>query len=267
MTYRILPLACAALVAGSTGCSMMHDAVGNAMGSTANTAGNVAGQRVGTAIGENISQRVLAGYQPGMTSAYTSYLFTIAFSSGGVAVEQGEYEPGDYSRWNWPSSDGAVNQIERARLADDAKGNQWWKVKFTNAKQNETTTLEGLFDSGRTKLLRLRGQFPKEEAKEIPVTEQTYYRAPTKLTAESIEGATKGTESVTVPAGTFTAKHVVYQYGSGSQEWWLAEGVPGGLVKQTIQGAKDSGSSGKNEYTLTLQAYGKDAKDELGAIK
>ena len=256
----------AALLAGTTGCSMVHDAMGSAMSSTSNTAGNVVGQRVGSAIGENISAKILAGYQPGMMGAYTSYLFTLAFSSGGIAVQQGEYEPGDYTRWNMPSSDGAVNQIERARLPDDAKGNQWWKVKFVNGKQSETTVLEGLFNPERTKLLRLRGQFPKEEAKEIPVTEQTYYVAPTKLTAESIEGATKGTEEVTVPAGKFTAKHVVYQYGNGTQEWWLADGVPGGLVKQTIEGPKDKGS-GKNDYTLTLAAFGKDAADELGAIK
>jgi hypothetical protein len=249
---------CAALMAG---CSMMQGAMNSAMSSTSNTAGNVVGQRVGGAIGD----QMMAGYQPQMMGAYTGYLFTLAFSSGGIAVQQGDYDVGDYTRWSLPSNDGTVNTIERARLPDDDKGNQWWKVKFVNGKKNETTILEGLFNPERTKLLRLRGQFPKEEAKEIAVTEQTYYVAPTRLTAESIEGATKGSEDVTVPAGTFNARHVVYQYGSGTQEWWLADGVPGGLVKQSVQGKEQSGKG--HEYTMTLAAYGKDAKDELSAIK
>jgi hypothetical protein len=251
--------------AALAGCSMMHDAMSSAVGSTVNTAGNVAGQRVGTAIGESVSARLLAAYQPQMMAAYTSYIFSIAFSSGGYSVQQGDYAVGDWTRWNWPTEDGSVNQIERARLADDDKGNQWWKVKFVNNKQNETTTLEGLFSHDRSKLLRLRGKFPKEEAKEVPVTDQTYYVPPTKLTDESVAGATVGTESVTVPAGSFSAKHVVYAYGNGTQEWWLTEGVPGGLVKQSLKGSKEDSS--KNQYTITLAAKGNDAKDELGAIK
>jgi len=256
---------CAAVLASSAGCSMMHDAMSNAVGSTVNTAGNVAGQKVGTAIGESISAKILAGYTPGMMNMYTSYLFTVAFSSGGYAVEQGEYKPGDYTRWTFPGEQSSSNWIERARLTDDAKGQQWWKVTFYNAKESQTTILEALFTPDRSKMLRLRSKFPKEEAKEVPVTDQTYYAPPTKLTAESIEGATKNTESVTVPAGTFTAKHVVYAYGGGSQEWWLTDGVPGGLVQQTLKGTPDA--KDKEQSTIKLQKFGADAKDELGAIK
>ena len=257
----------AAALAASSGCSMVHDAMSSAVGSTVNTAGNVAGQKVGTAIGESISAKILAGYQPGLMNMYTSYLFTVAFSSGGYAVEQGEYKPGEYTRWTFPGEANTSNWIERARLPDDAKGQQWWKVTFYNAKESQTTVLEALFTADRTKMLRLRAKFPKEEAKEVPVTEQTYYIPPTKLTAESIEGATKNTESVTVPAGTFTARHVVYAYGGGSQEWWLTGGVPGGLVQQTLKGASSTDAKEKEQATIKLQKFGSDAKDELGAIK
>ncbi len=261
-----LRLLCAALLASASACSMVHDAMSNAVSSTANTAGNVAGQRIGTAIGESLGGRVVSAYQPQLMGGYTQYLFHIAFSSGGYAVQQGDYSPGDYTRWNFPEYEGKTNWVERARLADGSDGQQWWKVKFFNAKENQTTVLEGLFSSDQKKLLRLRGQFPGEQPKEIPVTDQTYYVPPTKLTAESIKGATTGTESVTVPAGTFQADHVVYAFGSGQQEWWLvSQGVPGGLVKQVIKSSK-SGDN-KNDYQMLLAAYGKDAQDELGAIK
>jgi hypothetical protein len=88
---------------------------------------------------------------------------------------------------------------------------------------------------------------------------------PTTLTDESVAGATVGAESVTVPAGSFSARHVVYAYGNGTQEWWLVEGVPGGLVKQSLKGSKED--KGRSQYTIDLAAKGNDAKDELGAIK
>ena len=265
MKKSLLGLGCAGALAASAGCSMMHDAMSSAAGNTMSTAGNVASQKVGTAIGEGISAKILAGYQPGLMNMYTSYLFSVAFSSGGYAVEQGDYKEGDYTRWSMPGDNNSNNWIERAYVGKDAKGQQWWKVKFHNGKENETTVLQALFTPDRTKMLRLRGKFPKEEAKEIPVTDQTYYVPPTKLTAESIEGASKGTESVTVPAGTFSAKHVVYSYGNGTQEWWLAEGVPGGLVQQTLKAPPDN--KDKGEYKIKLEKYGSDAKDELDAVK
>jgi len=261
MKNRLLGVCSSALLLG---CGTIQSAMSTAVGSTMNTAGDTAGRRVGSAIGDSIGKSIVASYQPQMMGWYTSYIFSVAFSSGGYAVG-GDYEPGDVTKWNYPSGEGADAQIERARLQDDDKGNQWWKVKFHNPKENETIVLEGLFSPDRGKLLRLRGKFPKEDAKEIPVTDQTYYVPPTKLTEESIAGATVGTEKVTVPAGSFDAKHVVYAYGSGSQEWWLAEGVPGGLVKQTLKGEKKDDKEQK--YTMTLQSHGKDAASELGSIK
>jgi hypothetical protein len=267
MKKLLLALCGACIVAVVPGCSHVSDALSGAVGSTVNTAGNVAGQRVGTAIGEGISARILAGYQPGLMNMYTSYLFSVAFSSGGFWVEQGQYKPGDYTRWTMPGDDDVANWIERAYLGKDGKGQEWWKVKFHNGKENETTVLQALFSKDKAQMLRLRGKFPKEEAKEIPVTEQTYYIPPTRLTAESIEGATVGTETVKVPAGTFKAKHVVYSYGNGSQEWWLADRVPGGLVQQTLKAPPGEEKKAKDEYTIKLEKYGSDAKDELGAIK
>lgn len=247
------------------GCAEFLDA---AIGSAADSAGN----QVGNAAGDAAGKAVVAQYQPQMMRAYTSWLFAMAFNSGGYAVGQTDYQPGDWTRFNIEASkDGSW--IERSRLADDAKGNQWWKVKFHDGENNNTIVLEALLDPTGGKMLRLRGLFPGDKApSEMPVDQQTYYVPPQKLTPESIEGATVGTETITVPAGTFVTKHVRYGHpGGGSWDWWASSKVPGGLVKYSATGPKDSASSDSgpdsNNWTLVLQSMGHDAKDELGAIK
>jgi hypothetical protein len=78
------------------------------------------------------------------------------------------------------------------------------------------------------------------------------------LTQESLDAATVGTESVTTPAGTFSARHIRYtMMGGGTYEWWAAD-VPGGVVKYVV------GYGGDN-YTQTLVAMSSNAATELGS--
>ena len=59
------------------------------------------------------------------------------------------------------------------------------------------------------------------------------------------------------PAGSFTAKHVRYSMmGGGTYEWWMAEGIPGGVAKCVVGYQSDS-------YTQTLVAMARDARTEL----
>lgn len=268
----------AALALAATGCAEM---LSSAMGSAANATGNAIGQNIGARMGASIN----AAYPPppqgsvtpggGMASAawsgpmmaqmmtyYTGYIFGLAFGSGGYEVTTVEYKPGQYTRWNLPTEDGSTSTLERAYLFADKEGNQWWKVKFVDGKDQSTIVLEGLLDPKGQKMLRLRGKFPNDaEGKEMAVTENTYYVPPTRLTKQSIEGAKNGTEKITVPAGSFTADRVVYGDAASTHVWWLAASVPGGTVKQELKSAQQDQ---QGSWKMELAAFGSDAKSELG---
>lgn len=211
-----------------------------------------------------------ASIPPQAQGMYASMIFGLAFGMGGLYVEEVAFQPGDFVRWNLPadSSGRVAGTIERARLHDDdqnppaadGKRNQWWRVKMVNA-DGQTVTLEALLTGDLTRLLRLRGQFPGETAgHEVPVTEGATYHAPARLTTQSLQGALKGVVEVAVPAGKFKAKHVVYAGTEGSAEWWLADTVPGGVVRQAGRN-RQSGETG----VMELAAFGKGAVSELGS--
>jgi hypothetical protein len=284
VTRRLLFTLSAALLAASTGgCSIVQDSIygaghsaGTSAGSTVGTeAGNRAGNSAVNSMGgptQPVSTPAAGGYGAGYGGGgamppqammfYTQYIFTLAFSSGGYSVGNGNFTPGQYARFSLPSrnGDGKSGQIERAYLGDDSEGNQWWKVKFTDPKKGDTTILEALLSPKDNKMLRLRGKFPQDaEGKEMAVTENAAYTPPTRLSAKSIEGATKGVENVTVPAGSFSARHVVFGDAASTHEWWLSDQVPGGTVKQLSKGGSE-----RNSFSLELLAFGGDAKTELG---
>jgi hypothetical protein len=249
------------------------------MSSAASSAGSSAGQTVGNEAGNRAGNAAvnaaggptapvaanpnMAALNARMGMMYTQIIFSLAFNSGGYAISSNDFKPGQYVRYSIASNDRAGSTIERAYLGDDAEGNQWWKVKMVNpSKADETVILEALLSPKEQKLQRLRGMFPSDtEGKEMPVTENQGYVPPTRLTKGSIDGATKGVETVTVPAGTFPGtKHVVFGDLGQTHEWWLSDQVPGGAVKES--GTASGGSHGG--YTKELVAYGNDAKSELG---
>lgn len=200
---------------------------------------------------------------------YTGYLFDVAFHAGSYSVTQNAYRPGEWTRWQMiDDGESAPTFIERAFLARTDENNEWWRVKYTNTETDETIVLEGLFSPAREELLRLRGRFPGEEVKEMPVQDGTYgYAEPVYLTEESIEGATVGTERLSLPAGTFQAKHVRYEATGANLEWWLADAVPGGVVKylrQADTGASTGDDRAPSSWTLELEDFGTDAESEFG---
>lgn len=250
---------CVSLLVG--GCSYL----GTAIDAAANKTGDVVGQRIG--------EHVVRTWSPMLMNYYNGYLFGLAFNSGGYEIGE-PYTPGQWTKWNaeGPATEGKKpNTIERAYLYADKDKNQVWRVKFTDAETNDTIILEAKFSPDRSKLLRMRAKYPKDtEPQEVPVDEQTYYIPPRKLTKESLKGATVGTESITVPAGTFTAQHLKFGSPQGvTHEWWNAKGVPGGTVqfrdtapKQTDQ--PEGAAVDPDNFTMLLTAHGTGAVTELG---
>ena len=251
----------ALLLAGAAGCSMVDSVVHGASDQAGRNIGaGMVGDR-GTGSGAAMTGGMSAAtMNPAFLNMYMGFIFTYAFSSGGYDVAPVEYKAGQYTRWSGKGQNGKGIGIERAHLFDDKQGRQWWKVKFTDD-ESKVTILEGLLDPAQKKFVRMRAQFPDDkEGNELPMDDQNYYHPAQKLSKDSVEGATKGVESITVPAGTFKAKHVVFGGAGGTNEWWLNEKVPGGTVKQLTKNPR----SDEDKWEMELTAYGNDAKSELG---
>jgi len=253
---------------GSISCATLLDAA-------IDRAANRTGERVGEAVGDRVGDAIVRKYSPMMAGFYTSYLFGLAFGAGGYAVGS-DYQPGQWTRWNLLGDQNKGNKastMERAYFKKTADNKQWWRVKLVDGESGDTTVMEALFSADRSQLLRLRTQMPGEEAKEVPVEDQSYYTPPRTLTTDSMQGAKVGTESITVPAGSFKCDHLRYgQTAGGTWDWWINKGVPGGMVRYSETAPSGSSSDApegaegmdSDNWTLELQAHGAGAKSELG---
>ncbi|NBC00742.1 MAG: hypothetical protein GVY15_07770 [Bacteroidetes bacterium] len=251
--------------------SVVNRTVDRTVDRAAERTGEVVGERIGDAAGAMIVARFPDAWTAQWTTLYTGYLFNVAFQGGTYAVAEDAYAPGEYTRWQMVSDGEPTGAyVERAFLDRTEEGNEWWHITYEN-EDGEAIVLEGLFSPDREELVRLRGKFPGEEAKEMPVEEGTYgYSRPRALSPESIEGATVGTAAVAVPAGTFTAQHVRYGTPGATLEWWMDEGVPGSLVKYLRRADDGSGDDDTRatpaSWVAELVAYGDDATSELGVL-
>lgn len=240
-----------------------HDAARD----TRRAAHQEAGRQIGAAIAGQVT--------PHLQRFYTTYMLRMAFYAGGYSVAPAahDYEPGEYTEWEVHGESTQDNRavMRRAFLGTDADGNEWWQVKYTNAEDGSTIIMESLFSPDMQQLLRMRAKWPNDrQPQEVPVTENQYYQAPQRLTEQSLEGGTRGYETVTTPAGSFNARHVVFgNPGGDTQEWWMTDRVPGGVVKYLY--SSPTGGSGNQPadasyYDLRLVDYGANARSELGVL-
>lgn len=222
--------------------------------------------------GASRGMRGPAVWSPDFAWIWISQLFAIQYLSGATMFEQ-DYTPGAWTRWKVTTSDDDdVQETEKAFLARTADGGEWWRMKTITKHSDgaDTVTLEALFkpegsDQYVQRLVRMRAKLPgSTEPQEMMVPEQwttwnmrgAFSGRPTK---ESIDGATVGTESVTTPAGTFSARHVRFGQGGGTLDWWLDDATTGGWIKFS---AMDNDK--KPMYTMELVGKGTGAKSELG---
>lgn len=236
--------------------------VGEAVETSVNSAASAAGEEVGEAIGQQLAPAVnLPAYGTGAWNRFmvsqAQILFGHAFSAGGMWPAQATYEPGEWVQYRATvsgESEAALDTLERAFLKETEDGNEWWRVR--GFQQGNRWIYEALVDPARGEVVRLRAKDPEGNVGEVPVTENTVYRSPQRLTEESVEGATVGTENIETPAGTFSARHVEYQ--GGTITWYLSEEVPGHVVKYQVENQQQEAA-----WTSTLVAYGTDATTML----
>ena len=277
-------LAIVLLVASISGCGLLLGGraggsfIGSAMDKAANVAGEKVGQRVGETVGTSMAgyaDASLRGLSPALMQLYVSSVFNSFFYAGGYSFDYSNvYQPGEWTKWKATGMDEG-NQFQKAFLKKEDDGREWWQIVTLSVRDEkpEEVVLEALFsapdEAGLRKILRLRSLFPGDkEPAEVPVQENSaaWYREPMKITKESLEAATKGTESITTPAGTFSAQHVVYRDVYGVGDWWLSDKVPGGLVKYEVTHSQTQGEAQPEKYTVELIEYGKDAKSRLGSF-
>ncbi len=277
-------LVCCVTMLSTSGCGVLLDAVLKSAGQSVGSAiGNEVGKQVGTATAGYTAQ-MMHELTPALMQAYAMGLFSLLYYHGGYwfdGLGAEGYNPGQYTRWNAPGATEG-EWFEKTFLKQE-NGQQWWRVHAKGKDKNgnlQEVILEALFDKpderqGR-QILRMRAKMPnKEEAEEIPITEQNrgswVLRPRAQLTEDSIKGATVGNEKVRVPAGTFKTRHIKYASGNGANHWWvISKGVPGGVVQYEIdrkQRNKQSGQQEMKKVVVQLAEHGVGHKKSvLGAF-
>ncbi len=235
--------------------SVVHEGV--------DSAAEAAGTQVGKALGAEIVRA--ADLPPPGSARYNQVMvqqaqimFAYAFSAGGSWPAEARYEPGEWAHYQIQTAEGetALDTLGRAFLTTTDDGNEWWRVRGVQGE--EAWIYEALLDPDREEVVRMRARDPEGEVGEVPVTEETVYRPPQRLTEESVEGATTGTEEVETPAGSLTARRVEYSGtpGANTVTWFLSDEVPGHVVRYRA-------SHNDFRYTSTLVDYGTNATTQL----
>jgi hypothetical protein len=173
--------------------------------------------------------------------------------------------PGFHGVWNpvvgqggvyeFSSKDGGTQKMEMAVVGKDmidGKEAFWYQVVMDIPHGGGQSVTKHLMvrDGQETHTIKIIMQFPGQPPMEMPAQMSQHQHA--KQSADiSTEAQDIGSESITVPAGTFTAEH--YRMNDGSGDTWVAKNIsPYGLVK--YQG-KDA--------TIVLVKVVTDAKDKI----
>lgn len=133
----------------------------------------------------------------------------------------------------------------------DGKDGYWLQMAMSNSEMNGQMVMKHLFvlDGQETRPVKTIMQLPGRPPMEMPA--QMMHREHSSQSADiRTDAQDLGSESVTVPAGTFTCEH--YRAKDGSESWLAKDVPPWGLVKH--QG-KDS--------TMVLVKVISEAKDKI----
>lgn len=184
-----------------------------------------------------------------------------AFAQMGVRMSpemRGFWKPvvGNGSAYEITSPDGQKSQVEMAIVGKDSvagKDAVWMEMVMSNPRAGGDIVMKDLVsvDGTEMQISRMIMQMPGRPPMEMP---QSMWQTRKPLQYEDVHNSAEdvGSESVTVPAGTFQCEHWHMKDGSG--DVWVAEKIsPFGLVK--YQGNKSN--------TMVLTKVVSDAKDKI----
>jgi hypothetical protein len=176
---------------------------------------------------------------------------------GGPPTVHGIWNPvvGHGGIYEFSSKDGGKQTMEMAIVGKetvDGKDAFWYQIVMDSSDAGGKMVMKHLMimDGRETHAARIIMQFPNHPPMEM--SGQMGQRQHAKQAADlQTEAQDVGSETITVPAGTFTCEH--YRLNDGSGDAWVAKNVtPYGVVK--YQG-KDS--------SMTLMKVITDAKDKI----
>jgi hypothetical protein len=245
---RILAAAAAFLVLASS-CSTLIDLAMKVTGTD-------------KAIAKSVSSLAESSYAMQFSSVYLSSVMV-----GGYASDEG-YAAGQGTSWRIVDKSPSKSEtmtVERALLAERADGSKWWSLSYASGGTSvyyeylagkDADVLEFKYkdqDSGEIRTY-------VEPTKQAEASPSPSAAPATRSTLESLKASSSGVESVSVPAGDYEADKVHSDYTDGesgktsSYDWWIASGVPGGLVKYSMSNG-DAGESITGELLAVKGGY------------
>lgn len=196
-------------------------------------------------------------------------LYWYVFAAGGYFFDDSTYTEGQGTVWSLTSYDDEDYQmtVHRALLKIMDDGSKWWKIKFSS------DDMELLYEvktdpQYRVVMFRFRDTAEDQSGEYELKPEEVENMNPTDtyvVTEEDYAEWIQGQEKVSTPAGTFNTDYVKTSYSDAEYEWtynwWVAEDVPGSLVKFKWENSDDEWYQGELVEITTGNA------PELGELK
>ncbi|MBN2694761.1 hypothetical protein JXR93_08865 [bacterium] len=234
---------------------------------------------------DNYIEKQVGGYvngqlQPQLLKIYVSFIFYYAFFNGFLVYDLSPYKEGEWTKIDVKAKDDnneeSVVYIEKAFIKREADKSEWWKVKYTNPKDNQSLIIEALFSGANDgKVLKILAKFPDSETQEIKVEgDDTYFIKPIAFSSEFNKNIIKSSFALNVGNLKVDTKKITFvePVTDNSYEWYFSDKIPGKLVKvlykegeKSVQLRKESGENEAraNYFSSTVVEYGKNAKFEL----
>ncbi len=216
-------------------------------------------------------------------SMIATIMYAQVFYAGGYGAGYEDFSEGEGVAWNITSrndeSESSV-QVERALLKRNSDGTAWWFLRY-KAENEEEFISEALVDDEYT-LLKFRYYDAETDSVREWIPEQEESVESTEVEEETAEEVgfydgdfknfSTGKVSVTVPAGSYSAEHFLIEdtyvpETEGEEgyevryEWWLADKVPGDIVKYSWENLTDDTAitgeltSNKTGYKTRLDSF------------
>ncbi len=227
-----------------SGCSTLGSAMSAALGKQA-ASGSTSAQASDT----SSSSASTANHQAPSPAAAQAYQYQFNAFYGGFwnfawfGYNDPNYKVGQGAVWKIASTGAKSNEpvtFERALLKVNTDGSQWWRFQMTAGK--DTILYEFLVGSDGI-VQKVRYKDPKSgEIGEFIPSQTGAPPATPQLTREQIASSFVGSESVTVPAGTFATDHYRYTDAKNgyTSDMWTSKQVPGYMVKFTGTNPRDN---------------------------
>jgi hypothetical protein len=180
------------------------------------------------------------------------YLAYAQFEKGAGPKFYSDFKPvvGGWSEYQMTEEGGSPSKMKIAIVGKE--GDAYWYETIIDRKQ-EGRSISKMLVSGNPEdqknIKRVIVKTGNEPAMEMPI-EMMRASEDQGQKGKTID---KGMESINVPAGTFTARHIQYQYEELVEDTWIHKDVsPYGVVK-----------SKSKDFEMVLLGYGTGAKTQI----